>query len=133
MDSGERWLLVTPSVGVALNLAQLIDSFESTLGAATPLQLEADPYLTTTLWAGAFRAEEALRHDNHQQPRRDVRVALEHHAFRDIVESRPYDDGAPVRDVLIKTADAGRPAEDFGRTARGFGSPAAALARCWWV
>jgi hypothetical protein len=89
-------------------VAQLIDSFESTLGAATPLQLEADPYLTTTLWAAAFRAEKALRHDDDVQKRRDVRVALEQfrHALRDIVEGRPYDDGAPVRDVLIKTVDA---------------------------
>jgi hypothetical protein len=100
--------LLQRSSTVPSEVAQLIDSFESTLGAATPLQLEADPYLTTTLWAAAFRAEKALRHDNHQQQRRDVRVALEQfrHALRDIVESRPYDDGAPVRDVLIRTADA---------------------------
>jgi hypothetical protein len=29
---------------------RLVDSFERTLGAAAPLRLEADPYLTTTLW-----------------------------------------------------------------------------------
>jgi hypothetical protein len=28
----------------------VIDSFEPTLGAATPLHLQADPYLMTTLW-----------------------------------------------------------------------------------
>ena len=96
------------SAYVPSEVAQLVDSFDAALGAATPLRLEADPYLTTTLWAAAFRAEKALRHDNDEQKRRDVRIALEQfrHALRDIVERRPYDDGAPVRDVLIKTADA---------------------------
>jgi hypothetical protein len=100
--------LLQRSLTVPNEVAQLIDSFESTLGAAAPLQLEADPYLTTTLWAAAFRAEKALRHDDGEQRRHDIRIALEQfrHALRDIVESRPYDDGAPVRDVLIKTADA---------------------------
>lgn len=96
------------SASVPSEVAQLVDGFEETLGAATPLRLEADPYLTTTLWAAAFRAEKALRHDNEEEKRRDVRMALEQfrHALRDIVERRPYDDGAPVRDVLIKTAEA---------------------------
>ncbi|WP_025736642.1 hypothetical protein [Mycobacterium genavense] len=72
-----------------------------------PLRLEADPYLTTTLWAAAFRAEKALRRANDEQQRRDVRIALEQfrHALRDIVENRPYNDDAPVRDVLSKSAE----------------------------
>lgn len=84
----------------------VIDSFESVLGAATPLKLEADPYLTTTLWAAAFRAEKALRHDNSDQQRRDVRIALEQvrHALRDIVENRPFDEGSSVHDVLTRVA-----------------------------
>src|SRR5258708_3787373 len=64
------------STSVPGEVAGLIDSFERTLGAATPLRLEADPYLTTTLWAAAFRAEKALRHDNNDQQRRAVRIAL---------------------------------------------------------
>ncbi len=98
--------LLQRSVSVPSEVAQLIDSFEAALGAATPLRLEADPYLTTTLWAAAFRAGKGLRHDNDAQQRREVRVALEQfrHTLRDIVERRPVDDGAPVRDVLIKTA-----------------------------
>ena len=48
----------------------LIDSFETALGGA-------DPYLTATLWPAALRAQKALRHDNAEQQRRDVRVALE--------------------------------------------------------
>lgn len=85
----------------------LIDSFESALGAATPSRLDANPYLTSMMWAAAFRAEKALRHDNAADQRRDVRIALEQfrHALRDIVENQPYNDGAPIRDVLTRTAD----------------------------
>jgi uncharacterized protein (DUF2384 family) len=85
----------------------LVDSFESALGAATPSRLDANPYLTSMMWAAAFRAEKALRHDNAADQRRDVRIALEQfrHALRDIVENRPYDDGAPIRDVLTRTAN----------------------------
>ena len=99
--------LLQRSTTVPREVARLVDSFERTLGAATPLRLEADPYLTTTLWAAAFRAEKALRHDNDEQQRRDVRIALEQfrHALRDIIENQPYSDDAPVREVLSKTAE----------------------------
>lgn len=104
----ETTKLLQRSESVPDKVGRLVDNLEATLGAATPLQLEADPYLTTTLWAAAFRAEKALRHDNAEQKRRDVRIALEQfrHALRDIVERRPFDDGVPVRDVLVRTADA---------------------------
>lgn len=99
--------LLQRSPTVPDEVARLVDSFERTLGAATPLRLEADPYLTTTLWAAAFRAEKALRHDDDKQQRRDVRIALEQfrHALRDIVDNQPYSDDAPVRDVLGRTAE----------------------------
>jgi uncharacterized protein (DUF2384 family) len=85
----------------------LVDRFESALGAAAPSRLDANPYLMSMMWAAAFRAEKALRHDSAADQRRDVRVALEQfrHALRDIVENKPYDDGAPIRDVLSRTAD----------------------------
>ena len=85
----------------------LIDSFESTLGAATPSRLEADPYLTAALWAAAFRAQKALRDDNAVEQRRDVRIALEQfrHTLRDIVENQPYSDDAPIRDILARTVE----------------------------
>jgi hypothetical protein len=103
----EATRLLQRSKTVPAEVAQLIDSFEPTLGAATPLGLDADPYLTTTLWAAAFRAEKALRHDNAADQRRDVRVALEQfrHALRDITENQPYSDDAPVREVLAKTVE----------------------------
>jgi hypothetical protein len=46
----------------------------------------------TTLWAAAFRAEKALRHDDAPQQRRGVRVALEQvrYAVCDITENEPY-------------------------------------------
>jgi len=103
----EATKLLQRSKTVPGEIAQLIDSFESTLGAATPLRLEADPYLTTTLWAAAFRAEKALRHDDPEDQRRDVRIALEQfrHALRDIAENQPYSDDAPVREVLARTVE----------------------------
>lgn len=99
--------LLQRSEAVPEQVAQLIDGFESALDAAAPLRLQADPYLTTALWAAAFRAEKALRHDDTVQQRRDVRVALEQfrHALRDITENQPYGDDAPVRDVLTRTVE----------------------------
>jgi uncharacterized protein (DUF2384 family) len=104
----EATKLLQRSTTVPSEVAQLIDSFEAVLGAATPLRLVADPYLTTTLWAAAFRAEKALRHDHDEDRRRDVRIALEQfrHALRDIAENQPYHDDVPVRQVLARTVDA---------------------------
>jgi len=103
----EATKLLQRSKTVPGEVARLVDSFERTLGAATPLRLEADPYLTTTLWAAAFRAEKALHHGSGQQQRRDMRIALEQfrHALRDIIENQPYGDDVPVREVLRKTVD----------------------------
>jgi hypothetical protein len=100
--------LLQRSTTVPEKVVELIDSFESALGAATPSRLEADPYLTAALWSAGYRAQKALRHDNAADQRRDVRIALEQfrHALRDIVENQPYDDGAAVRDVLVRTVDA---------------------------
>lgn len=103
----EATKLLQRSKTVPREVGELIDSFEPALGAATPLRLEADPYLTTTLWAAAFRAEKALRHDGAEEQRRDVRVALEQfrHALRDIAENQPYGDAAPVGEVLARTVE----------------------------
>lgn len=103
----EATKLLQRSKTVPDEVVQLIDSFEPALGAATPLRLQADPYLTTTLWAAALRAEKALRHDRAADRRREVRVALEQfrQALRDITEKQPYDDDTPVRDILAKTVE----------------------------
>lgn len=83
-------------------VAQLVDSFDRALHAATPMRLDADPYLVTSLFAGAYRAEKALRHDNSETQRRDLRIALEQfrQALRDIVSNRPFAADVPVREVL---------------------------------
>src|SRR5262245_36521389 len=103
----ETTKLLRNSATVPEEVSSLIDSFDRKLDAARPSRLKADPYLTTSLWAAAFRAEKALRHDNAEQQRRDVRIALEQfrHALRDIVENRPYSDDAPVGSVLANTAE----------------------------
>ena len=103
----EATKLLQRSRTVPDDVFQLIDSFAPTLGAETPLRLDANPYLTTALWAAAYRAEKALRHDNDADRRRDVRIALEQfrHALRDLTEDQPYNDGAPVREVLARTSE----------------------------
>jgi uncharacterized protein (DUF2384 family) len=99
--------LLQRSATVPEQVIDLIDSFESALGAATPSRLDADPYLTAALWSAAYRAQKALRHDSAADARRDVRIALEQfrQPLRDIVEHQPYSDGAAVRDVLARTVD----------------------------
>jgi hypothetical protein len=97
--------LLQRSTTVPSEVVQLVDNFEATLDAATWLRTQADPYLTTTLWAAAFRAEKALRHDSEKDQRRNLRIALEQfsHALRAIIENQPYNDDAPVREVLART------------------------------
>ena len=97
--------LLQRSTTVPEQVIGLIDSFESALGAATPSRMQADPYLMAALWAAAFRAQKALRHDNAAEQRRDVRVALEQfrQALRDIVENQPYNDDAAIGDILART------------------------------
>ncbi|MUM03345.1 hypothetical protein B5P44_00715 [Mycobacterium sp. CBMA 213] len=115
--------LLATSDDVPAEVGELIDSLDSQLGAPRPI--DADPYLTTTLWSAAFRAEKALRHDNAGDARRDVRLALEQvrQALRDIVDRRPYGDDIPIGDVLgatltILDAPQGAVAELFGVSVR---------------
>jgi uncharacterized protein (DUF2384 family) len=106
-EVNEATTLFQRSETVPEQVVGLIDGLESALGAATPSRLQADPYLTSALWAAAFRAQKGLRRENVDEQRRDVRIALEQfrHALRDIVENAPFDDGAPVRDVLARTVE----------------------------
>ena len=99
-------LALQRSPTVPVEVAGLVDDFDTALQAATPMRLRTDPYLSTALFAAAFRAQKALRHDNADLQRRDLRIALEQfrHALRDIVERRPYDADTPVRDVLARAA-----------------------------
>ncbi len=103
----EATKLLQRSDTVPSEVSELVDSFQSTLGAETPLRLEADPYLTTRMWAAAYSAEKALRHDNDEEQRREVRIALEQfrQALRDITANQPYNDAAPVGEVVARTAE----------------------------
>ncbi|MBS9533290.1 hypothetical protein KIH27_06765 [Mycobacterium sp. M1] len=89
------------STTVPAEVGELIDSFDS-----IAVQ-EVDPHLASALWEAAFSASKALRQEDADRRRREVRVALEQfrHALRDIVDDRPCDDGAPIRDVLARTAE----------------------------
>src|SRR5262249_11980745 len=80
------------SPGVPARVCGLVAGSGAELLAATPMRLEAAPYLTTALFAAAFRAEKALRLEDPAEQRRDVVVALEQfrHALRDIVANRPF-------------------------------------------
>ena len=92
---------------VPQQVVALIDRFGSALQHAMSSHGEADPYLTSALWEAAYRAEKALRHDNSDEQRRDLRLALEQfrHALRDIVENQPYGEGVSARDILARTAE----------------------------
>lgn len=95
--------LLRRSETVPDEVGPLIDSFGRKLDPAR----DADPYLKSNLWEAAYGAEKALRHDDAELRRRDVRIALERfrHALRDIVENQPYGDNVPVADVLANTAE----------------------------
>jgi hypothetical protein len=95
------------SVTVPGSVALLVDSFGPALHASAPMQLKADPYLATALFAAAFRAEKALRHDDPQAQWREVRIALEQfrQALLAVVSNRPVSPDVPVRDVLAYTVE----------------------------
>lgn len=93
---------------VPVEVRALVDRFGETIRVDAPLSLAGDPYLTTMLFAAAFRSERALRRRDAEERRRELRIALEQfrHALRDLLSSRPFDADAPVRDVLARTVEA---------------------------
>jgi hypothetical protein len=90
------------------DVAQLVDEFDQRLHAEAPLQLEADPYLTTMMFAAALRAEKALRQDDADLKRRELRLALEQfrQALRDILANQPFGADTHVRQVLANLVGA---------------------------
>lgn len=99
--------LLRRSAQVPREVEDFVDGLDAKLHADTPLRLDVDPYLSTTLFAGALRAVKALRHDNPATQRHDLRVALEQvrHALRDIVDGAPVATDVPVRQVLTHLAE----------------------------
>lgn len=96
------------SRSVPADVRRLVDGFGDRIRADAPLSLAGDPYLTTMLFAAAFRSERAMRNKEAETRRRELRIALEQfrHALRDLVSSRPFDADAPVLDVLARTVEA---------------------------
>lgn len=96
----------SPEVPPAVEV--LVTELPELLHAESPQTLAANPYLTTSLFAGMARAEKAIRHDDADTRRRELRIALEQvrHALRDIATNRPVDDTAPMQQVLAATAEA---------------------------
>lgn len=94
--------LLRSSPGVPLEVADLVDSLHTRLHADAPLRLGGDPYLTTMLFAGALRAERALRRDRPEAQRDELRVALEQfrQSLRDLLANKPVGAERPVRQVL---------------------------------
>lgn len=103
-EVNEATSLLQRSATVPGRVIEIIDSFDSALGAGT---LGGDPRQATALWQAALRAQKALRDDDDKRRRRDVRVAIEQfrQVLRDLVENQPYSEESPVRDVLARTVD----------------------------
>ncbi|CAN5873852.1 hypothetical protein BH23ACT8_BH23ACT8_02140 [soil metagenome] len=130
MNAATAALQKSPTVPAGVT--ELVDSFERSLHAEAPLRLKADPYLTTMLFAAAFRAEKALRHDDLEAQRRDLRVSLEQfrQALRDILSNRPFAVDTPVRQVLANAASiVSMPQKDFADLLGRLYSSASAMAR----
>lgn len=98
--------LLRDSPAVPPEVADLVDSLDTRLHADAPLKLGGDPYLTTMLFAGALRAEKALRAGEPAGRRDELRVALEQfrQALRDLLANRPVGADRSVREVLAWTA-----------------------------
>jgi hypothetical protein len=104
------------SAAVPDAVSALVDALDERLHAESPRLLQADPYLTTSLFAGVARAGKALRHESVEQQRRDLRIALEQvrHALRDIASNRPFDEDTLVHAVLgAVAADLSAPQADL--------------------
>lgn len=80
----------------------LVDGLADLLHADSPASLGMDPYLASSLYAGALRSLEALRHDRAAARRSDLRVALEQvrQAIRDGAEGAPVGADVAAKDAL---------------------------------
>jgi hypothetical protein len=82
-------------------VASFVDGLADLLHAEAPESLGTDPYLASSLYAGALRAMRAL-HQGGGHQRGELRLALEQvrQAARDAVAGAPVSDGRPVKTVL---------------------------------
>lgn len=98
----EATKMLQQSQVVPHEVTDLVESLPMRLHAETPMVVHGDPYLARNLFAAGLLAQKALRHDDEQERRRDVRGSLEQfrQALRDLVSNRPVDADAPVQSVL---------------------------------
>ena len=98
--------LLQRSKTVPEHVIGLIDSFE-TAGARHHRAWRPTRISPRRCGRRHYRAQKALRHDDVEQQRRDVRIALEQfrQALRDVVENQPYNEDAAIRDVLARTVE----------------------------
>lgn len=105
-EVNEATALLQRSATVPDRVGEVLDDFAAALGAATLSRSGVDSHLVEALSQAALHAQKGLRHDDKER-RRDVRVAFEQfrQVLRDIVETQPYGEESPVRDVLARTVE----------------------------
>lgn len=106
-EVNEATALLQRSATVPDRVGAVLDDFAAALGAAALSRSGVDPHQVEVLSQAALHAQKGLRGVNDKQRRRDVRVAFEQfrQVLRDIVETQPYGEESPVRDVLARTVE----------------------------
>lgn len=106
-EVNEATALLQRSATVPDRVIEIMDGFDSALGAAALARTGADPDQAAALWQAALHGQKGLRSDDDKERRREVRVALEQfrQVLRGILENQPYGEESPVRDVLARTVE----------------------------
>lgn len=87
-------------------VAAVVDGLPEALDAGAPDRLARDPLLASRAFAGALRAQRALRQGDEADRRRQLRIALEQvrHALRDIVDLDAYGDEVAAGEIAAVIA-----------------------------
>ncbi len=106
---GDATRVLAVSETIPVEVADLVDSFDTVLCAADPARGlgGVDPYLAEALLGGAVVCLKALRHDDPATARRQLRVGLEQvrRALCDIAAGVPAGEDRPAGEVLAALAD----------------------------
>lgn len=103
----EATLALRSSPDVPPDVEELVEGLDDDFRTSAPQQLDVDPYLVNMLFGAGWRALKALRDDNQEVRRNNLRIALEQvrHALRDIATSVPYAADVPAKEVLARLVD----------------------------
>jgi hypothetical protein len=89
---------------VPKEVKDLVDQFDARLHARNPTSRlsSVDPYLVEGLLGGGLLCLKALRHDDSEVERRDLRLGLEQvrQALRDIVDEAPVADDRDAKQLV---------------------------------